>query len=155
MVGPFIFFDRMGPDEVLTGQGVGIRTHPHIGLATVAHLFKGRFHHRDSLGTDRWIEPGAVTPKTAGHGIAGSERVDGEMLEQTCTPAGIPDLERASRGGRGRAAGSCPCREARPADAGGYGPEPGCSCRTTTRITALMSRTGRSPSPARNSAPDG
>ena len=60
MVGPFIFFDQMGPAEFLTGQGIDVRPHPHIGLATVTYLLKGRLHHRDSLGTDQWIEPGAV-----------------------------------------------------------------------------------------------
>ncbi|WP_068119292.1 pirin family protein [Tropicimonas marinistellae] len=79
MVGPFIFFDQMGPAEFLTGQGIDVRPHPHIGLSTVTYLFKGRMHHRDSLGVDRWIEPGAVNLMTAGHGITHSERTDGEM----------------------------------------------------------------------------
>ena len=52
MVGPFIFFDQMGPAEFLTGQGIDVRAHPHIGLATVTYLLKGKMHHRDSLGTD-------------------------------------------------------------------------------------------------------
>ncbi|TDK51242.1 pirin family protein [Antarcticimicrobium luteum] len=81
MVGPFIFFDQMGPAEFLTGQGIDIRPHPHIGLATVTYLYKGRFHHRDSLGTDQWIDPGAVNLMTAGHGVTHSERVDGDMLK--------------------------------------------------------------------------
>jgi len=81
MVGPFIFFDQMGPAEFVTGQGIDIRPHPHIGLATVTYLFNGRFHHRDSLGTDQWIEPGAVNLMTAGHGVTHSERVDGDMLK--------------------------------------------------------------------------
>ncbi|MEN9408805.1 MAG: hypothetical protein RL216_779 [Pseudomonadota bacterium] len=79
MVGPFIFFDQMGPAEFLTGQGIDVRPHPHIGLATVTYLLKGRMHHRDSLGTDQWIEPGAVNLMFAGHGITHSERTDGEM----------------------------------------------------------------------------
>ena len=79
MVGPFIFFDQMGPAEFLTGQGIDVRPHPHIGLATVTYLLKGRMHHRDSLGTDQWIEPGAVNLMMAGHGITHSERTDGEM----------------------------------------------------------------------------
>ena len=79
MVGPFIFFDQMGPAEFLTGQGIDVRPHPHIGLATVTYLYKGRMHHRDSLGVDQWIEPGAVNLMTAGHGITHSERTDGEM----------------------------------------------------------------------------
>lgn len=77
MVGPFIFFDQMGPAEFLTGQGIDVRPHPHIGLGTVTYLLKGRLHHRDSLGTDQWIEPGAVNWMLAGHGITHSERTDG------------------------------------------------------------------------------
>jgi redox-sensitive bicupin YhaK (pirin superfamily) len=77
MVGPFIFFDQMGPAEFLTGQGMDVRPHPHIGLGTVTYLLKGRMHHRDSLGTDAWIEPGAVNWMLAGHGITHSERTDG------------------------------------------------------------------------------
>ena len=53
MVGPFIFFDQMGPAEFLSGQGIDVRPHPHIGLATVTYLTSGRMHHRDSLGTDQ------------------------------------------------------------------------------------------------------
>lgn len=79
MVGPFIFFDQMGPAEFLTGQGIDVRPHPHIGLATVTYLLKGRMHHRDSLGTDAWITPGEVNLMTAGHGITHSERTDGPM----------------------------------------------------------------------------
>ena len=79
MVGPFIFFDQMGPAEFLTGQGIDVRPHPHIGLATVTYLLRGRIHHRDSLGTDQWIEPGAVNWMLAGQGITHSERMDGAM----------------------------------------------------------------------------
>ena len=82
MVGPFIFFDQMGPAEFLTGQGIDVRPHPHIGLATVTYLLKGRMHHRDSLGTDQWIEPGAVNLMVAGHGITHSERTDGPMRDR-------------------------------------------------------------------------
>ncbi|MDT8855897.1 pirin family protein [Paracoccaceae bacterium Fryx2] len=77
MVGPFIFFDQMGPAEFLTGQGIDVRPHPHIGLATVTYLMQGSIHHRDSLGTDQWIEPGAVNWMLAGRGITHSERMDG------------------------------------------------------------------------------
>lgn len=77
MVGPFIFFDQMGPAEFLTGQGVDVRPHPHIGLATVTYLMRGRIHHRDSLGTDAWISPGEVNLMVAGRGITHSERMDG------------------------------------------------------------------------------
>lgn len=79
MVGPFIFFDQMGPAEFLTGQGIDVRPHPHIGLSTVTYLLNGKMHHRDSLGTDRWIAPGEVNLMTAGHGITHSERTDGEV----------------------------------------------------------------------------
>ena len=77
MVGPFIFFDQMGPAEFLTGQGIDVRPHPHIGLGTVTYLLKGQLHHRDSLGSDLWIEPGAVNWMLAGQGITHSERTDG------------------------------------------------------------------------------
>ena len=82
MVGPFIFFDQMGPAEFLTGEGIDVRPHPHIGLSTVTYLLEGKIHHRDSLGTDQWIEPGAVNLMTAGHGITHSERADGDYRQQ-------------------------------------------------------------------------
>ena len=78
MVGPFIFFDQMGPAEFLPSRGMDVRPHPHIGLATISYLYRGRMHHRDSLGTDQWIEPGAVNWMVAGHGITHSERTDDE-----------------------------------------------------------------------------
>ncbi|WP_316015269.1 pirin family protein [Roseobacter sp. HKCCA0434] len=74
MVGPFIFFDQMGPAEFLTDQGIDVRPHPHIGLATVTYLFDGSIHHRDSLGTSLEIQPGAVNWMIAGRGITHSER---------------------------------------------------------------------------------
>jgi redox-sensitive bicupin YhaK (pirin superfamily) len=74
MIGPFIFFDQMGPAEFLLGNGLDVRPHPHIGLATVTYLFSGAITHRDSLGNDLPIEPGAVNWMTAGRGIAHSER---------------------------------------------------------------------------------
>ena len=89
MVGPFIFFDQMGPAEFLSGQGIDVRPHPHIGLATVTYLHKGSIHHRDSLGTDSWIEPGDVNLMVAGHGITHSERADGEVREKPHTLFGI------------------------------------------------------------------
>jgi len=79
MVGPFIFFDQMGPAEFLLGNGLDVRPHPHIGLATVTYLFTGAIQHRDSLGTELAIEPGAVNWMTAGRGIAHSERTPAEM----------------------------------------------------------------------------
>ncbi|WP_210527754.1 pirin family protein [Rubellimicrobium arenae] len=83
MVGPFIFFDEMGPAEFLTGKGLDVRPHPHIGLATVTYLFRGRIHHRDSLGTNQWIEAGAVNLMTAGQGITHSERMDEGAVPQS------------------------------------------------------------------------
>ena len=74
MVGPFIFFDQMGPAHLPPGGGVDVRPHPHINLATVTYLFAGAIDHRDSLGTYRTIEPGAVNLMTAGSGIVHSER---------------------------------------------------------------------------------
>jgi redox-sensitive bicupin YhaK (pirin superfamily) len=76
MIGPFIFFDQMGPGEFLTGKGLDVRPHPHIGLSTVTYLFEGAIQHRDSLGSDQPIEPGDVNWMTAGKGIAHSERTD-------------------------------------------------------------------------------
>jgi redox-sensitive bicupin YhaK (pirin superfamily) len=73
-VGPFIFFDHMGPADFGPGQGVNVRPHPHIGLATVTYLFEGSFMHRDSLGTAQLIHPGDVNWMVAGRGIAHSER---------------------------------------------------------------------------------
>jgi redox-sensitive bicupin YhaK (pirin superfamily) len=79
MVGPFIFFDQMGPGEFLTGRGLDVRPHPHIGLATVTYLFEGSIYHRDSLGTQLPIVPGDVNWMTAGRGIAHSERTDAAL----------------------------------------------------------------------------
>ena len=79
MVGPFIFFDQMGPAEFLLGEGIDVRPHPHIGLATVTYLFDGEIMHRDSLGTEQAITAGALNLMTAGRGIVHSER----------TPAGL------------------------------------------------------------------
>ena len=74
MVGPFIFFDQMGPAEFLTDQGIDVRPHPHINLATLTYLFEGEILHRDSLGTEQAIQPGAVNWMRAGRGIVHSER---------------------------------------------------------------------------------
>lgn len=74
MVGPFIFFDQAGPAELLSGQGIDVRPHPHIGLGTVTYLFQGDFHHRDSTGADQIIRPGALNWMVAGRGVSHSER---------------------------------------------------------------------------------
>ncbi len=76
MVGPFVFFDQMGPAQLRAGQGIDVRPHPHIGLATVTYLFKGMIVHRDSLGSLQPILPGDVNWMTAGRGIVHSERSD-------------------------------------------------------------------------------
>lgn len=73
-VGPFVFFDRMGPVSFDPGAGLDVPPHPHIGLATLTYLFAGAIVHRDSLGTVMTIRPGAVNLMTAGHGVAHSER---------------------------------------------------------------------------------
>jgi redox-sensitive bicupin YhaK (pirin superfamily) len=78
MVGPFIFLDQMGPTAMALGQGLDVRPHPHIGLATVTYLIEGEIMHRDSLGTIQAIRPGAVNLMTAGRGIAHSERSPSE-----------------------------------------------------------------------------
>jgi redox-sensitive bicupin YhaK (pirin superfamily) len=77
MVGPFIFFDQMGPVQFIAGQGLDVRPHPHIGLATVTYLFDGRIMHRDSEGNTLEIVPGEMNLMTAGRGIAHSERSPG------------------------------------------------------------------------------
>lgn len=74
MVGPFIFFDQAGPARLGAGDGVDVRPHPHINLATVTYMYEGAFVHRDSLGSEQLIEPGAVNLMTAGRGIVHSER---------------------------------------------------------------------------------
>src|SRR5271154_3673461 len=78
MVGPFIFFDHFGPAEFRSGDGLDVRPHPHIGLATVTYLFDGEIMHRDSLGTAVPIRPGEINWMTAGRGITHSERTGTE-----------------------------------------------------------------------------
>jgi hypothetical protein len=79
MVGPFIFFDQMGPAEFLIGTGIDVRPHPHIGLATVTYLFDGEIMHRDSLGSAVAIKPGELNLMSAGSGIVHSERTSAEQ----------------------------------------------------------------------------
>jgi hypothetical protein len=88
-VGPFIFFDHMGPATFSSGQGVAVRPHPHIGLATVTFLFEGVIRHRDSLGFDQAITPGAVNWMTAGRGIVHSERTPDALREAGSTLHGL------------------------------------------------------------------
>jgi redox-sensitive bicupin YhaK (pirin superfamily) len=73
-IGPFVFFDHIGPARFAAGQGIDVRPHPHIGLATVTYLFDGALEHRDNLGSVQTIRPGDVNWMTAGRGIAHSER---------------------------------------------------------------------------------
>jgi hypothetical protein len=89
MIGPFIFFDQMGPAEFLIGNGIDVRPHPHIGLATVTYLFEGEVFHRDSLGTSLAIRPGEVNLMTAGRGIVHSERETSEAKAATRRLFGI------------------------------------------------------------------
>ena len=74
MVGPFIFVDQFGPARLEPGEGMDVRPHPHINLATVTYLFEGAIQHKDSIGSDQRIEPGAINLMTAGTGIVHSER---------------------------------------------------------------------------------
>jgi redox-sensitive bicupin YhaK (pirin superfamily) len=89
MVGPFIFFDQMGPGEFLAGKGLDVRPHPHIGLSTVTYLFEGEILHRDSLGSAQPIRPGDVNWMTAGRGIAHSERTDPALRSRSNRLFGI------------------------------------------------------------------
>ena len=79
MVGPWIFFDHMGPAEFEAGHGIDVRPHPHINLATVTYLFEGEILHRDSLGNTQPIRPGAINLMVAGRGIVHSERERAEV----------------------------------------------------------------------------
>lgn len=89
MVGPFIFLDHMGPAQFEAGQGMDVRPHPHIGLATVTYLFEGGMLHRDSLGSVQEILPGAVNWMTAGRGITHSERNSDAQRAQVRTVHGL------------------------------------------------------------------
>jgi redox-sensitive bicupin YhaK (pirin superfamily) len=97
MVGPFIFFDHLGPTQFEPGYGIDVRPHPHIALATVTYLFSGSLEHRDSLGSVREIRPGDVNWMTAGRGIAHSERtppaarVSGEHVHGIQSWVALPD----------------------------------------------------------------
>ena len=89
MVGPFIFFDHMGPEALAPGGGLDVRPHPHIGLATVTYLFEGEIVHRDSLGVVQSIRPGDVNWMTAGRGIVHSERTPEALRAQGSRIHGI------------------------------------------------------------------
>ena len=87
-VGPFVFFDHMGPAVFPPGKGIAVRPHPHIGIATITYLFEGQIMHRDSLGVTQAIEAGAINLMTAGRGIVHSERA-GDDLDTTSRLHGI------------------------------------------------------------------
>lgn len=98
-VGPFVFFDHMGPAVFAPGTGMDVRPHPHIGLATVSWLFDGAIRHRDSLGSVADIRPGEVNWMTAGHGIVHSERTppderrDGQLLHGVQIWVALPQAD--------------------------------------------------------------
>ena len=120
---PFIFFDHFGPAEFHSGQGIDVRPHPHIGLATVTYLFDGEIMHRDSLGTAAAIRPGEVNWMTAGRGIVHSERTapehrrDGEPIHGLQCWVALPAARGGARAGllpsRQRRAAACYRRTAR------------------------------------------
>ena len=87
-LGPFVFFDHAGPAEFPPGEGIAVRPHPHIGIATITYLFEGEIIHKDSLGYEQSIQPRAVNLMTAGKGIVHSERA-GEDLNQHSKLHGI------------------------------------------------------------------
>src|SRR3954453_20500422 len=88
-VGPFVFFDQMGPVTLAPGKGLDVRPHPHIGLATVTYLFEGEIVHRNSLGSEQPIRPGDVNWMTAGRGIAHSERTPDALRQSGSRISGI------------------------------------------------------------------
>ena len=98
MVGPFVFFDHMGPAAFPAGEGIDVRPHPHIGLATVTYLFEGEILHRDSLGIVQPIRPGAVNWMTAGRGIVHSERSGPEERARDARLHGIQSWVALPRG---------------------------------------------------------
>ncbi len=99
MIGPWIFFDHMGPTELKPGHGMDVRPHPHICLSTVTYLFEGEILHRDSVGSVQTITPGAINWMTAGRGIVHSERTPGRLrktggrMHGIQTWVALPDAE--------------------------------------------------------------
>ena len=98
-VGPFVFYDHMGPAQFAPGRGMDVRPHPHIGLATVTWLFDGAIRHRDSLGSVADIRPGEVNWMTSGHGIVHSERTppderrDGQVVHGIQVWVALPQAD--------------------------------------------------------------
>ena len=116
MVGPFIFFDQMGPAKLAPGQGIDVRPHPHINLATVTYLFAGAIDHRDSLGTVQRIEPGAVNLMTAGSGHRPFGALAGRGARRRSRARRDPDLARLAQGQGGGRTGLRACARPRFAD---------------------------------------
>ena len=114
-IGPFIFFDQMGPAHSRRATGIDVRPHPHINLATVTYLFAGAIDHRDSLGTFATIEPGAVNLMTAGKGITHSERSPAAVAPGRAGAERHPDLARFALRQGGDRPGLRACRQGRPA----------------------------------------
>ncbi len=112
MVGPFIFVDEFGPARLPAGQGMDVRPHPHINLATVTYLFDGAIEHRDSIGSHAVIEPGAINLMTAGRGIVHSERSPQEVRADRPEPVWNADLAGLARRARGDRSGVRSCRRA-------------------------------------------
>jgi redox-sensitive bicupin YhaK (pirin superfamily) len=88
-LGPFVFLDHIGPAVLAPGRSLDVRPHPHINLATVTYLFEGEILHRDSLGSEQAIQPGAINWMTAGRGIVHSERQRPEEKERECSLHGL------------------------------------------------------------------
>ena len=89
LVGPFIFFDRMGPAVLRADQAMDVRPHPHIGLSTVTYLFDGEIRHLDSLGTEKIVRPGDLNLMTAGRGIVHSERTPDKLRGHPLSISGV------------------------------------------------------------------
>ena len=89
MVGPFIFFDHFGPAEFKAGNGLDVRPHPHIGLATITYLLSGEILHRDSIGNEQVIRPGDVNWMIAGRGVAHSERTPPDVRARGSRTLGL------------------------------------------------------------------
>ena len=105
LVGPFVFLDHMGPAEFQAGDGLNVRPHPHIGLATITYLTEGSILHRDTLGSAREIRPGDVNWMIAGRGIAHSERSDATSLQHARRMQGIQSWLALPRGAEEAAPG--------------------------------------------------
>jgi len=115
LVGPFVFWDHMGPATFEPAHGLDVRPHPHIGLATVTYLFEGEIVHKDTLGSDQSIQPGAVNWMVAGRGIAHSERTSPRARREGSRVHGIQswvalplDLEETAPSFEHHPAGSIP-----------------------------------------------